>query len=41
VKVHRARVMKKMRVRTLADLVLTALLAGVADRPRTRPPNPS
>lgn len=33
IKVHRARVMRKMRVRTLADLVLLAYLAGVAESP--------
>jgi len=33
VKVHRARVMQKMRVRTLAELVQLALTAGVATKP--------
>jgi FixJ family two-component response regulator len=33
IKVHRARVMRKMRVRTLADLVLLAYLAGMAESP--------
>jgi FixJ family two-component response regulator len=32
VKVHRARVMRKMRVRTLADLVRVAFAAGVAKK---------
>ena len=36
VKVHRARVMKKMRVRTLADLVLVAYAMGVVRPPQTR-----
>jgi FixJ family two-component response regulator len=34
VKVHRARVMKKMRVRTLADLVLIAYVVGVVKPPQ-------
>lgn len=40
VKVHRARVMQKMRVRTVADLVMMAFIAGLAKQPRIRPPSP-
>jgi FixJ family two-component response regulator len=36
IKVHRARVMQKMRVRTLAELVSVAFLAGVGQVPKHR-----